>query len=274
MMTKTPFFIAGLPRSGSTLLGAILEQNPRFHTEPASPVLDFIISTNKVLERNEHYIAFPKQNCVLKVLQSLFQTYYSNTEKPVIFDKNRSWPAHIAGLEQGITPRAKVLCPVRNIDEILASLLSLAHLNPFDPKVGRLNFIDHSLVMANLPINDENRCKLILSDHGMIGKCMLIMQDAIRKNYRDRLHFVEYDELTENPTETLNKIYEFLEEEPFTHHFEGINKKSNERDLEAFSVPTLHKIRPTLEKSKTDPKKILPENFLKETQGTEFWRSL
>jgi sulfotransferase len=31
-------FISGLPRSGSTLLAAILRQNPRFHSGMSSPV--------------------------------------------------------------------------------------------------------------------------------------------------------------------------------------------------------------------------------------------
>ena len=31
-------FLAGLPRSGSTLLGALLRQNPRFHAGMSSPV--------------------------------------------------------------------------------------------------------------------------------------------------------------------------------------------------------------------------------------------
>ncbi|MEG5055281.1 MULTISPECIES: sulfotransferase [unclassified Microcoleus] len=31
-------FISGLPRSGSTLLAALLRQNPRFHSAMTSPV--------------------------------------------------------------------------------------------------------------------------------------------------------------------------------------------------------------------------------------------
>ncbi len=31
-------FISGLPRSGSTLMGAVLKQNPRFHAGMSSPV--------------------------------------------------------------------------------------------------------------------------------------------------------------------------------------------------------------------------------------------
>jgi sulfotransferase len=35
---RTYHFISGLPRSGSTVLSAILRQNPRFHASISSPV--------------------------------------------------------------------------------------------------------------------------------------------------------------------------------------------------------------------------------------------
>lgn len=267
-------FMAGLPRSGSTLLGALLNQNPRFHTEPASPVMDFVMAVNKVVDKNEHYAAFPKQQSVFAVVQSVFQAYYWHTAKPVIFDKNRGWPGQVKGLEQCVVPKAKILCPVRNIDEVLASFLKIANSNPFNPETGKLNFIDHSLLLINKPINDESRCELILSDKGMIGQCMGAMQDAVSKGFRDRLHFIEYDSLVSKPEETLKDVYRFLEEEPYEHDFSDIRNDYREKDTEVFSVPTLHEIAPTLKRSKTDPKKILPAKFYDECQGKEFWRSL
>ena len=256
-------------------MGALLNQNPRIHTEPASPVMDFVMAVNKSVEKNEHYAAYPKQQSVFAVVQSLFQAYYWHTPKPVIFDKNRGWPGQIKGLEQCVVPKAKIICPVRNIDAVLASFLKIANANPFNAETGRLNFIDHSLLLINKPINNESRCELILSDKGMIGQCMGAMQDAVKQGFRDRLHFVEYDTLVKYPQLALNDIYNFIEEEPFTDHdFGNINNEYREKDNEVFSVPTLHEIAPTIKKSKTNPKMILPERFFKECQGKEFWRSL
>lgn len=267
-------FMAGLPRSGSTLLGALLNQNPRIHTEPASPVMDFIMAINKVADKNEHYAAYPKQQSVFATVHHIFQSYYFDVKKPVIFDKNRGWPGQIKGLEQCVVPKAKILCPVRNIDEVLASLLKIANSNPFNAETGKLNFIDHSLLLLNKPINDESRCDLIMSDKGMIGQCMGAIMDAVNRGYRDRLHFVEYDSLMADPQGTMDSIYGFLGEEPYEHDFSDIRTTHRERDKEVFSVPSLHEIAPTLKKSTTDPKLILPEKFYKECQGKEFWRNL
>lgn len=268
-------FMAGLPRSGSTLLGALLNQNPRIHTEPASPVMDFVIAINKTVDKNEHYAAFPKQQSVFAVIQSLFQAYYWHTPKPVIFDKNRGWPGQVKGLEQCVVPKAKIICPVRNIDSVLASFLKLAHANPLNPETGKLNFIDQSLVVTNRPINDENRCEMILSDKGMIGKCMGAMENAVKNGYRDRLHFVEYDLLVSDPQAALNGIYDFIEEEHFEgHDFNNIEASGRENDSKVFSVSNLHEIAPKIKKSKTDPKKILPPDVYERCQGKEFWRTL
>ena len=50
MTDKTYHFITGLPRSGSTLLTAILKQNPRFHasiTDSLATIVRGVIETSQ-----------------------------------------------------------------------------------------------------------------------------------------------------------------------------------------------------------------------------------
>ena len=58
---KTYYFMSGLPRSGSTLLSAILNQNPRFYSGPSSPVVSTMITLEQSLSNDELYLAYPKQ---------------------------------------------------------------------------------------------------------------------------------------------------------------------------------------------------------------------
>jgi len=39
---KTLFFLSGLPRSGSTLLGSLLNQHPEIYATPTSPLADLL----------------------------------------------------------------------------------------------------------------------------------------------------------------------------------------------------------------------------------------
>jgi len=49
---KTFYFMAGLPRSGSTLLSSILNQNPRFYSGPSSPVLGAMYAVEENFTNN------------------------------------------------------------------------------------------------------------------------------------------------------------------------------------------------------------------------------
>ena len=58
---KTFHFLSGLPRSGSTLITSLLNQNPQIHASTNSPVLDTIHYTEEYLLKNsEQYRAHPK----------------------------------------------------------------------------------------------------------------------------------------------------------------------------------------------------------------------
>ncbi|MBD2040099.1 sulfotransferase, partial [Microcoleus sp. FACHB-672] len=48
-------FISGLPRSGSTLLSAILRQNPRFHAGMTSPVGALVERMLEAMSENNEY---------------------------------------------------------------------------------------------------------------------------------------------------------------------------------------------------------------------------
>ena len=269
---KKLVLMSGLPRSGSTLLSALLNQNPSIHTEPASPLLNFMESIEDSLPTCEAYGAYPKPDSIVRTIQNLFQSYYFQTERPVVVDKNRAWSEKIDSVERFLMVKAKIIYPVRDLTGVTASLLRIAHNAPFNEETGRLNFLDNSLVRLGLPINDESRCKFILSKDGMVGQCMVSLANAFNKNYKDRFLFVEYDSLVKSPQEELNKIYDFIEEDNYNgHDFDKIKNPHREKD-HVFSAPDLHKIRSSISPSTTDAKLILPTSVHEGLQGKEMWR--
>ena len=52
---KKYYFIAGLHRSGVTLLSSILNQNPRFYSGPLSPVLNIMKGIENNIQELEYY---------------------------------------------------------------------------------------------------------------------------------------------------------------------------------------------------------------------------
>lgn len=270
---KKYYFMSGLPRAGSTLLSSILNQNPNVYSGPSSPVVSTMLLLENSLANDELFRAFPKPEQAGKIVSSVLDNFYSDVDKPVIIDKNRSWVnrMHYIPGYFGIEP--KILCPVRNMDEVLTSFLSMHRRNPFT-KNGKINFLDEMLVKSNLPLTDENRCLLLAGPNGIVGQSYNGIQQALMEGREKQLHFIEYDDLLNDPEKTMQKIYEFLGEENFKHDFSSIDNIHKENDDEVYGFGDMHEVRNTLNKVSSSPKDVLPESVYERCQNTEFWRTM
>lgn len=267
------YFMAGLPRSGSTLLSAILNQNPRFYSGPSSPVTGLMLSVEQELLHDELYRAYPKPQQASQLVANIITHYYGDVEKPVIFDKNRSWVNRVGYIPGYFGFEAKILCPVRNIDEILASFIAMHRRNPYEIN-GKINFLDEMLVKTNTPLTDDNRCFFLTSENGIVGQSYMGIQQAIKEGNQKCLHFIEYDDLINNPEETMKRIYEFLGEEYFEHDFKNLVNLHKEDDATVYGFADMHEVRKEVGKSSIDPKELLSENVINSTRNLEFWRKL
>ncbi len=76
--------IAGLPRSGSTLLSAILRQNPRFRAEVTSPVLSLCSSALEKMSPNSEFYTFFDDDRRRRILRSIFTGYYGELSNALV----------------------------------------------------------------------------------------------------------------------------------------------------------------------------------------------
>jgi sulfotransferase len=277
-MNKSFYFIAGLPRSGSTLLSSILNQNPRFYSGPSSPVLGAMFALESNFNDNELYYGYPKPDQVKELIGSVPHHFYSDVEKPVVFDKNRAWTARVPYIEHYIGQKAKIIVPVRRIDEILASILTMIHRNPFEEGQPRINFVDEQLVKNNIPINDVNRCLYLLNDGGIVYESLNAVLEGFKQDVRDRMHFVDYNDLVDDPDKVLDDIYDFLDEEPYEHKFKKLTNEHRENDLETYGLSDMHEVRSKLKKTSISPSSVLPEEIIdlyqKNKASLEFWKPI
>ena len=87
---QTFHFISGLPRSGSTLLSALLRQNPRFHAGMSSPVASFFESIIAQVSAGSELSTMVDQSQRARLLKGLFDSYYADVKTPVIFEIGRA----------------------------------------------------------------------------------------------------------------------------------------------------------------------------------------
>lgn len=269
---KTYYFIAGLPRSGSTLLSAILDQNPRFYAGPASPVLNLMQTVENHFTQDQFFLAYPKPNQAKEVISNIIHNFYSDVEFPVVIDKNRGWSAKVPYIEDYIGQKAKVICSVRDITQILTSLITMIHRNPYYEGSGNLNFLDKDLVKFNISLFDDNRCDFFAGSKGCLGRSLISLVEAFKNNYQDRLHFVEYEDLVNYPKETLFKLYQFLDEEYYEHAFDNIENTKREDDLNIYSVADMHQVNSKLEYTAPKPSEILSQTIIEKYKNMNIWR--
>ena len=96
---KTLHFIAGLPRSGSTMLCNILKQNPDIHSEAVSSLSSLVGSIHANWNGFDTNKEYPNEVSKRGALSGVMDGYYKHIDKPIVFDKDRQWISQIGLLE-------------------------------------------------------------------------------------------------------------------------------------------------------------------------------
>lgn len=261
---KEYYFIAGLPRSGSTLLANILAQNPRFHTTGTSGIMDVMFGVRNQWDNLLEFKASPNEAGKLRVLRGILESYYADTERPVIFDKCRGWLSLLEMAETVLGHKAKVLVPVRDMRDVLASFEKLWRENSKTSQLGQegANYFQFQTVQGRT----ENWLRL----DQPVGLAYNRITDAIQRGFGDRLFLVEFEDLTRRPEETFKKIYEFLGEAQFKHNFKNVEQVTWEDDS-VHGFKNLHSIRPTVLPIEPQWPTILG-NFAEQYGRLNFWK--
>jgi sulfotransferase len=248
-MKKTFFFMAGLPRSGSTLLSAILNQNPDIYVTPTADTSILMLSLYRTSINLETFRSGYAPEGYKNIMAKLPEAFYEHIDKPYIIDKNRTW-----GIPENIecaklfSDDIKIIAPVRPILEILASFVNLAEKNPN-------NFIDKFLY--NYPVSqfrtiNDARCDALMAADHQIELNIYSISTALDSEYTDKFHFVAYSDLVSKPEKVIEAIYDFLDIPKFEHTFNNLKWDLMPNEVEVYGMPTMHKIRPKIDASKTD----------------------
>lgn len=265
---KKHYFISGLPRAGSTLLCNILAQNPKFYVSPAtSGCHDILFNIRNQWDRLvEHQAEGINYGQLKRVLRASLDSYH-NTDKEIIFDKGRGWLSLVEMIKFIKDESPKIIIPVRNISEILASFETL-----WRKTTGKSQwaFEQNNYFKAQTV---EGRCEIWAGAEQPVGLAYNRIKDALLREQKSNLHFVEMDELSCNPKETLEKIYEFLGEEKFVHNFEHVEQVTKEDDINIHRIEGLHSIRSKVEPVQHKALQILGSNLMKKYSNLEFWRN-
>ncbi len=266
---KTYHFLAGLPRSGNTLLSALLNQNPEIYSTPLSPLPTFMWDMANAANGMEQVNRNVENKIKTEIfLSSFMDNFYKEVEKPVIIEREKALgtPSNLATIKQYITPTPKIIFTVRDILEILASFIKI------DAQYIKNDANNSGLYISNYRSQKDLLCEFLMALNGDIDKGLLSLASAFYPENKGMFHIVEYNDLVFNPDDTMAKIYDFLEMPHYEHNFNKIEKIEKDND-EAIGLPKdLHDVRKSLSQSSTDVD-ILSDYIKHKYSNMEFWRN-
>jgi sulfotransferase len=215
--------ITGLPRSGSTLLCNILNQNPRFWATSTSalPRLCSVIvgawSTSLEIKGDLNNDRKETENRLHRSLKAFCDAWHHrDDDREVIFDKSRGWAHHLLMLRK-IYPESKIIVTIRDLREVYASIEKQHRKNPlFDE--------------ANTPIAKTimGRAQAMFANNGIVGGPLNGIYDII--NRQIPVSFIQYEKLVDRPEAGMKELYNYLEEEHFEHNFDDIQNTAIDPD--------------------------------------------
>lgn len=247
MINKTYYFLSGLPRSGSTVLSSILNQNPAVYVTPTSPMLDQLIENQNIWHNLQTVRANPVPDQLTNITKSLINAMWQHRPEEVILDKNRGWCKNMPSSTILFEKEIKMIVTIRDLPSIMASWMTLLEKNPG-------NFLDKRILEKGFPINNDNRMAEMWFN--MVKDCMDSVLQA-KKDASNRLLLINYDNLVSEPLDVLTRIESFLNLPTYKYNIDNIVSVTNDNDLKAWGLHGMHTIRPKLNKISTDPRKIL-----------------
>lgn len=221
--------LAGLPRTGSTLLLNTLAQNKNFYIEGNSGLCQLMWDMQQSCSScSEQLTANNKLDSVReRVVGGLPDLYYKGVSGKVIFDKCRPWvlPNNMEMAQRYIAEDVKAIVMVRPIDEIVRSFAKLHFEAGCDDSIYQELMDDNSKV---------------------IMRSFVATHFAARSKAKNLL-FISYDNIIDDFTNVLNRIYDFIGEDKIDHNTSNI-KTIIKEDVSVYDLPKLHDIRSKVSK--------------------------
>lgn len=250
---KKYYFLAGLPRSGNTVLSSVLNQNSILQVSANSSlinIIEFVESQKRNSDRI--FFNFPDHKSMDACLSGIFDSYYKSWTGNYIIDRG-PW-----GIDSGLSllenycPNAddlKFICPVRDLNQILASWLVHYH------RTATIDLRYEDVVLDCI----KNK---LMRHGGMIYHALWSVKNLSQPKYKDRVYFMHYDNFCNNPQGELNNIYDFLGIKRYKHDFNNIGRFEANGvkyiDNVSSDLMGIYYVKPTVEKRNHPVDEVLP----------------
>ena len=182
------FFNSSMPRSMSTLLQCIINQNPNIGATPTDPVLEYLYGARINFTSSPEVKAIDP-DLALKAWRGFC---WGGLEG---YAKSYSEKPHLC--------KPKMICMVRNLKGIISSM----------EKIYRKNQENHQSIQNHSEMSGTNTAKRVDSWFASppVGLALERLEQCFLEGINKEILYIRAEDLTNNPQQELNKIYNYLE---------------------------------------------------------------
>jgi hypothetical protein len=269
-MYKKIYTLAGFPRAGNTLLSCILNQNPAVQATGHSFIPDIFYALSKV-KKLPIYLNFPDSKSYNNVMKNIISNYYKDWNADYIIERG-DWitPFNFDMFKRYSPNEIKIVILVRNIIDIIKSYLKICQNNPLFYINREYNSLDKTELYTD---EIETKCDLIMKKNDYVDTAIYSIKWLVENNHLSDIYIVEYENLVNNPKETVQSICKFYGLPSFEYKFTDLQQLEvndlmyNDKSLSA----PIHTIRTDkIEKSVNEI--TLSPKIINKYSNLEFWR--
>lgn len=259
------FFQSSMPRAGSTVLQNILAQNPDIYATPTSGVFDLLQSAKFTYSTSREFLA-QDANLMNKAFLSFcrggIENFYTPiTDKKYVIDKCRGWGLSYEFINK-IQDNPKIICIVRDLRDIFASL---------EKKYRQYPEMHNPIVNWHNLEGTTTQKRVELWEKTMpLGVSLDSLSEVFRMGLNNNIHFLKYEDLCNDPSLEMSKIYQFFDIPYYQHDFDNIEQITQEDDS-LYGPFGDHKIQRKLEKVSSSAEDILGKDVCNYIYNKHNW---
>jgi sulfotransferase len=230
-------FCGGMPRSGSTILMNILQQNPQIFTTGTCALADLIGTHILVKSRYREQFQAMSTEQADKAMYGLIHGatkgwFESLTKKPVVISKNRNWSTLFH-----LYPNSKYIVMVRDLRDVIESFEKVN-----DRTLALHSFGDRTVMTTAMHIHEKFR--YYFNESNSVSETLNYEVPRLMEWFKkdsSKVLFIRYEDFTKEPIYILRKVYNFIGKEYFEHNLDHIEQSELfEHDHAYFREKTDH----------------------------------
>ena len=257
-------FLAGLPRTGSTVLGTLLSQHPDLHPTATSVVLDQTKYIQKFsLGESPYYNVKDPSSPVWRIMRGMLYGAYDVVDKKVVIEKDRGWANEVALIRKLTGCEPHILSPVRPIPEIISSFILISQ------KSGNQSKIENELRLTGRDSNPWTLSRVIWEKY--VYSSWRTLKTGYETNPECFL-LLDYEDIVSKPGEVVNRVCTYLDVESWAPTTTDLVNPNPENDA-VYGLKGLHDVKPVLKKTSPPAWEILGDECYEfwHNRKLEFW---